>query len=525
MLASFALLSAAAGVVYNDSTRPPDVNGMLTTLRAFEDAAKANGNSRSIAKGYNDSAAYVLSQLEQYSDVFSIEKQYFTVPVSTIVEEPELSLLGTDPAIKPVRCNAGTGWQHYETGCEFAAVRYGGNTNGRLEVTAKVEYVASPCTKEGWFTYTPGTVAMFEYPSACTTFEAVTLAQAAKAAAVLLANTDGKMGVPGGRVFDSSTWKLGVELPSIPTLGVSASIKNAILQRAHPLAVHMVVNNEIKLHRTFNIIATTRLGNLDKVVMVGSHLDSVPEGPGINDNGSGSSLVLQVALEFAQKKKVRSTSPHALRFAWWGAEEIGLMGSRFYVDELVENFPGELAKLAGYFNFDMEAGPNYVRMVYDGATAPEPAQTGSQELQHLFEDAWEALEKPYALTVMGGGSDFLPFILAGVPASGLATGAGGLKTDAERTQQGGIANTPLDPCYHAPCDTVENINKDCLADCGAALSHVLNRLLDPNQKGVSVHASRKAHMMDTAALQAKYEQARGAAHAGFAMNCNSNEEL
>ncbi len=71
-----------------------------------------------------------------------------------------------------------------------------------------------------------------------------------------------------------------------------------------------------------NVIAELPGKNMNNVVMAGAHLDSVPEGPGINDNGSGSAALLETALMMAKLKP-----QNTLRFAWWGAEELGLVGS------------------------------------------------------------------------------------------------------------------------------------------------------------------------------------------------------
>jgi Zn-dependent M28 family amino/carboxypeptidase len=106
------------------------------------------------------------------------------------------------------------------------------------------------------------------------------------------------------------------------------------------------------------VLAESRRGNPDNVVIVGAHLDSVFEGPGINDNGSGSAAVLAVA---EQMSKVKPRNK--VRFAWWGAEEFGLVGSDHYVANLSEE---EREDIALYLNFDMIGSPNYVRFIYDG---------------------------------------------------------------------------------------------------------------------------------------------------------------
>ena len=106
------------------------------------------------------------------------------------------------------------------------------------------------------------------------------------------------------------------------------------------------------------MLAETSSGRADNVVMVGAHLDSVSRGPGINDNGSGSAAILEVA---EAMRKVKPTNK--VRFAWWGAEESGLVGSTNYVNGLS---PAEQDKIALYLNFDMIGSPNFGRFVYDG---------------------------------------------------------------------------------------------------------------------------------------------------------------
>ncbi len=120
------------------------------------------------------------------------------------------------------------------------------------------------------------------------------------------------------------------------------------------------------------MIAETKQGRDDNVVMLGAHLDGVEEGPGINDNGTGSAAILEVAVQLA-----KSHSPHhnTVRFAWWGAEELGLIGSTAYVEELATQ-EGELDRIATYLNYDMVGSPNYIIGVYDADQSTYPAPTG-----------------------------------------------------------------------------------------------------------------------------------------------------
>jgi aminopeptidase Y len=205
---------------------------------------------------------------------------------------------------------------------------------------------------------------------------------------------------------------------------------------------------------TSNVLAETPGGNPDNVVMVGAHLDSVNAGPGINDNGSGSAAILEVAEQMA-KVKPKNT----VRFAWWGAEESGLLGSSFYVGGLSAE---DLANISLYLNFDMIGSPNHVFFIYDGddsdGEGAGPGPEGSAQIEARFESFYAGRGIPFKGTDFSGRSDYGPFIDAGVPAGGLFTGAEGIKTDEEAALWGGVAGLAYDPCYHLACDTYSNVN-------------------------------------------------------------------
>jgi Zn-dependent M28 family amino/carboxypeptidase len=209
----------------------------------------------------------------------------------------------------------------------------------------------------------------------------------------------------------------------------------------------------------YNVIAETAKGNDDNVVMAGAHLDSVQEGPGINDNGSGSAALLETAIQMAKVKPANT-----VRFAWWGAEESGLLGSEHYVGELTEE---EADDIALYLNFDMVASPNYTFGIYDGdnsggTAAPGFIPPGSAEIEDLFERFYASRGEPFVDTEFSGRSDYGPFIAVGIAAGGLFTGAEVPKTAAEAAIFGGVAGIALDPCYHAACDDIDNINVHAL---------------------------------------------------------------
>jgi len=140
---------------------------------------------------------------------------------------------------------------------------------------------------------------------------------------------------------------------------------------------------------------------------------------------------------------------------------------------------GEASKIALALNFDMLASPNYAMMWGDGFSSPNPSvRNSSSVISQKFNDYFNSSDIPARSMGLGGGSDFYPFLLVGLPAGALATGAGAIKTLAKRTTFGGFANTPYDPCYHLFCDTVENINQYALINNAQAAAAVLQDLAE-----------------------------------------------
>ncbi|WP_330265055.1 M28 family metallopeptidase [Streptomyces griseorubiginosus] len=197
----------------------------------------------------------------------------------------------------------------------------------------------------------------------------------------------------------------------------------------------------------YNLIADWPGGDTNQVIMSGSHLDSVTAGAGINDNGSGSAAVLETAL--AVSRAGFHPTKH-LRFAWWGAEELGLVGSRYYVSSLST---ANRSKISGYLNFDMIGSPNPGYFVYDD----DPA------IEKTFKEYYAGLGVPTEIETEGDGrSDHAPFKNAGVPVGGLFSGADYVKTAAQAAKWGGTSGLAFDRCYHSSCDTTANINDTAL---------------------------------------------------------------
>ncbi|MFC8673190.1 M28 family metallopeptidase [Streptomyces griseorubiginosus] len=208
----------------------------------------------------------------------------------------------------------------------------------------------------------------------------------------------------------------------------------------------------------YNLIADWPGGDTNQVIMSGSHLDSVTAGAGINDNGSGSAAVLETAL--AVSRAGFHPTKH-LRFAWWGAEELGMVGSKYYVNNLST---ANRSKIKGYLNFDMIGSPNPGYFVYDD----DPG------IEKTFKEYYAGLGVPTEIETEGDGrSDHAPFKNAGVPVGGLFSGADYIKTAAQAAKWGGTSGRAFDRCYHSSCDTTANIDDTALDRNSDALAYAV----------------------------------------------------
>ena len=248
---------------------------------------------------------------------------------------------------------------------------------------------------------------------------------------------------------------------------VGAAFEVGIALAGGGVEVNLVVDASSEIRTTSNVIANSPAGRDDRVVVVGAHLDSVAEGPGIQDNGSGSAAILEIAIQMANQQ----ISPrNQVRFAWWGAEEAGLLGAQHYVDQLS---PRDIKDIALNLNFDMIGSPNFVRFVYDGdgSDTPLAGPNGSKNIESVFLDYFAAMSLPVEPPAFDGRSDYGPFIEVGIPAGGLFTGAEGIKTPDEAALYGGTAGEQYDPCYHLACDTFDNISLQALDEMSDAVAH------------------------------------------------------
>jgi aminopeptidase S len=213
----------------------------------------------------------------------------------------------------------------------------------------------------------------------------------------------------------------------------------------------------------WNLIADWPGGDPQNVLMMGSHLDSVSAGPGINDNGTGSAGILEVALTVARQQF--QPQKH-LRFGWWGAEELGLVGSTFYVNSLPA---AEKTKIKAYLNYDMTGSPNPGYFVYSASGQP----AGSLEVQQVLERHFSTIGVPTELTQVGGRSDHAAFARAGIATGGLFTGAEVIMTSAQAQKWGGTSGVAFDKCYHRSCDTISNVQVTALDRNTDAIAYAL----------------------------------------------------
>ena len=462
--ASLAFTSTAYAIDDVNTKRLRDgvtINGMLAHERAFQFIANANGATRaSGTPGYDASADYVEERLR--SAGYRVERQEFMFRFYQETAPAELS---------QVTPNA----KDYETG----SFQYSGSG----EVTAPVQPVdvqipppaqpgsTSGCEAADFAGFVAGNIALIQRGT-CTFGVKAENAEAAGASAVIIFNE----GQPGRTELITGT--LGEETQvEIPVVGASFADGQELYNLAQAGEVTARVFTAIldEQRPTSNVLAYSRQGNTDEKVVVGAHLDSVTEGPGINDNGSGSAGILEIAEEL-DETGLDERLRRQLVFAFWGAEESGLVGSEYYVGQLT---PTQLGRHYANLNFDMIGSPNYVRFIYDGdnsAFAPDGVNVfagppGSGEIEAIFERYFAGQGLASDPTPFSGRSDYGPFIAAGIPAGGLFTGAEGIKTPEQAAVYGGTAGIAYDPNYHQAGDDITNVNTTALGQMADAAAH------------------------------------------------------
>lgn len=435
-----------------------DAYKQLEALQAIADSAKGTRVAGSL--GHDASAAYVYKLMKKagynvsYDEFTFVYTQTLAEKLSVVTPSPrdvEINLMSYTTSTPEGGITAALATVPVDdtTGCEAADYAAGG-------FTGKIALI-----KRGGCTFAAKQAAA---------------AEAGAAGAIVYNNTAGTL---NGTLGSPDAGK-------IPTGGITQADGEALA--ADTAKGEVTVTLEIReLHQdrtTRNVIAETKGGDAANTVMLGAHLDSVSEGPGINDNGSGSAGLLEVALELA---KTKQQPTNKVRFAWWSAEEFGLLGSEDYVANLTDE---QKQQIRLYLNFDMIASPNYGLFVYDGddsdATGAGPGPEGSAQLEKQINDFLDSRGLPREGTDFTGRSDYGPFIEVGIPSGGTFTGAEGIKTEEQAAKWGGTAGAAYDACYHAACDDIDNIdltaldaNVDVIANAVGRWAHDLAPLTQP----------------------------------------------
>ena len=426
-------------------------------------SALSGGNRLSGAPGYDGSAQYVADRSEAAG--LEVRRQAFDYDLDLLADftPPVLSIVSGGPARAFVPGIGGTLFSEGDFGSMYASPS-GDLTRSVWAADIDLDPATaasntSGCQASDYTGMPQGAIVLLQDGTSCSLGTKFFGAQQLGAGAIFFFNAN------------EGTWinVTGISIPSVAgRLDSATALANGVEKGSTGLTARMKVDWRPGTYPTSNVIAETRNGDPDNVIVVGAHLDSVGVGPGINDNGSGSATILEIAEQVAKVKP-----RNKIRFIWFGAEEHGLLGSQAYVDSLPES---ERDKIAAMLNFDMVGSPNFVRFVYDGDLSdsdppPGGAPEASADIERIFLDYFAEQGLATEPTAFDGRSDYGPFIFAGIPAGGLFTGAEGIKTAEEAAIYGGTAGEPYDPCYHMGCDTLSNLNSTALDQMSDAAAH------------------------------------------------------
>ena len=433
--------SSAASATLRSAVKVP---GLMKHERRFQAIADAHGGNRaSGTPGYHASADYVASKLRKAG--YEVNRQGFEVP---FFQELELAQL---QQVAPQN-------KDYETMTLWFSGS--GDVIGRLVPTKDVlipppaqQGSTSGCEPEDFVpaSETEPQVALIQRGTCEFSAEAAN-AEAAGYDAVIIFNEgqEGRTDVVTGTMRSPDF--------SIPVVGTSFATGEELYAATQKgkVVVRVFTSTLSETRVSSNVIADTPQGRADHTLVVGAHLDSVIFSPGINDNGSGSATVLEIAL---QMSRLGIEPRNRVRFAFWGTEELVLLGSKHYVDHLPND---EVRDITAYLNFDMVSSPNFVRNVYEGPDVTEKVFTDYFAIRGIRVEVNSALD---------GRSDHVRFEARGIPAGGLFSGAEGIKTAEEAAAFGGEAGAAHDPCYHRPCDDLNNLDEKVLNQFSDAAAH------------------------------------------------------
>ena len=466
-------LTTAAPVLAAPVTEHTDMGvtgaAALAHLEELSDIALAHADEgyRAVGTpGYAASSEYVEEVLEA-TGAFEVSRHEFTVPTQTF-GEVSFSVEGEAQETFSTLSNAeGTEAPLTDTAVTLPTDdAYGDKAGGELG-----------CEAGDYSDANAGTIVLVQR-GVCAFGEKVTAATEAGAAAVVIYNhSEGPLNGTVGDRIEGNIAGASLELAE------GDALREQILAAGDaPVLADLTVETTFEDVETWNVIAETTAGDPDDVQMMGAHLDGVAEGPGVNDNASGVAGLLAVAEALAEQP---DEVDNQVRLGFWGAEEIGLVGSTEYVNALSE---AERARISSYLNYDMIGSENYVigTLDSDGSDVPIPdgvnVPEGSVELEQIFTGYFDSVDQPHVGTEFSGRSDYQAFIDNGIPVSGLFTGADAIKTEEQQELFGGTAGVQQDRNYHTIDDTFENVSTEAMHIMVPAMgyaAHVVAYDLDP----------------------------------------------
>jgi Zn-dependent M28 family amino/carboxypeptidase len=422
-------------------------DGMYTHLRKLQEIADANkGNRADGTPGYDASVDYIAQMLR--------DKGFD-------VQTPEFDRLERMQGGRPTLTAAG---RPYPIGQASMLVT---TAPGGLNALTLRPQKASGCTAADYGSVSvKGSIAVVN-DTGCSVVDKQNTAVAEGAVALLVVSEPGSNGSPAG-LFTPGYY----EHLTIP-VGVVANDADAALRRTNA-PVRLVLDSKAVMAKSRNVVAQTKTGNTQNVVLVGAHLDSVRSSAGINDNGSGVAAVLETAAALGSAPQVAN----AVRFAFWGAEENALDGSTKYLRGLERD---QLDDIALYLNFDMLASPNPGYFTYDGDQSGQPnpdiplraVPAGSAGIERTLAGYLNLAGIRPADIPLAKTTDYSPFLTAGIPIGGLTTGSSQRKTEVQARLWGGQAGVAFDPNYHTPRDNIDNIDRKALSVMGPAVAYAV----------------------------------------------------
>jgi hypothetical protein len=448
-----------------DCVTKADLWAHMVKLQQIADAnpgADGHPSRNSGEPGYKASADYVANIMRAAG--YDVTEQEYKFHYRSFVGDPVLQEDSPTP-------------QSFGLGTDFNPAQVAGSASAQLQPAGGIVVPATPtpssasgCSASDFDGFTSGNIALIQRGT-CTFAVKVANAEAAGASAAVIFNegNPGRTGVFSGGLSGDET---------IPVIFTSYDVGTQLLDQYVPDS-GPVLTIDVKIiddpnRSDWNVIADSKGGDPNNILVVDAHLDAI-YGAGMLDNGSGSATILDIAQQLQN-----TNTRNKLRFIWFGGEELGLLGSQYYVDTLRAD---ERAKIKFDLDADVTATPNYVAGILD----PQDGVTlfgrnpGTPMPPSIF--APSAIGRDYGIDYLNSigknhilfsadGTDAFMFQQAGIPASGVLTGQDCCKLASDVALFGGTegnfeGNVPGDDggCVDLPfrwCDNLSNNDPEVL---------------------------------------------------------------